>query len=578
MTSPFRFPPTVLAQHLAILGRTGSGKSYAAKGAVESLLADKRRVCIIDPTGIWYGLRSSADGKRAGFPVVVFGGPHADVAINELAGAALAKIIGGQNLPAIVDLSEMLIGQRHRFATDFAAALYTENRLPLHLVIDEADEFIPQNPLPETKRMLHHLDRIVRRGRVRGFRVMMITQRPAVLNKNVLTQSNALIAMRLTGPQDRLAMKAWIDGQGDPVTGKVVLDSLAQLKIGEGWMWAPELDMLQRVQFPPITTFDSGRTPDDDAPIAAPTKLAAVDISAITASFKAIEHEAATVKELQAELTKLRKQLAQSSVASAPPGVSEAEVRRRIDEAVAAVPKADPVVQQALTEALHTARASAQRIVEAVDAAQAHRASRETPFFKMAAARPAVIGVDIIVPKAATGPRPPAPAKAAPADGMTGPEQRIVDAIAWLEALGVPEPDHVPVAFLADYAPNGGSYNNARGRLNQRQLITYPWPGHVALTDAGRAVANAPGAAGSNEELQERVLAKLGGPEQRLLRPLIAAYPSSLSTQDLAAASGYTHGAGSFNNARGRLRSLGLIDYPQNGHVVALALLFPKGT
>lgn len=136
--SDFKFHPTVLAQHLAILGRTGSGKSYTAKGAVESLLTDKRRVCILDPTGIWYGLRSSADGKRAGFAVVVFGGPHADVPINEHSGAALAHIIATQNLPAIVDMSEMLIGQRHRFVTDFAEALYRENRTPLHLVIDEA--------------------------------------------------------------------------------------------------------------------------------------------------------------------------------------------------------------------------------------------------------------------------------------------------------------------------------------------------------------------------------------------------------------------------------------------------------
>lgn len=34
MTPQFIFPPTILSQHLAILGRTGSGKSYTAKGAV----------------------------------------------------------------------------------------------------------------------------------------------------------------------------------------------------------------------------------------------------------------------------------------------------------------------------------------------------------------------------------------------------------------------------------------------------------------------------------------------------------------------------------------------------------------
>jgi DNA helicase HerA-like ATPase len=192
------FPSEMLGQHLAIVGKAGSGKTYAAKGLVEGLLRDKRRVCILDPTGVWWGLRSSADGDAPGFPVAVFGGAHADVPIGEQSGAVLAGLLASQNLPAIVDLSEMLIGQRHRFVTDFAESLYRDNRTPLHLVIDEADEFCPQNPMPETKRMLHHVDRIVRRGRVRGFRVMLITQRPAVLHKNVLTQANTLIAMRLT--------------------------------------------------------------------------------------------------------------------------------------------------------------------------------------------------------------------------------------------------------------------------------------------------------------------------------------------------------------------------------------------
>jgi len=46
-------PEKALAHHLAIFGRTGSGKTYTAKGIVENLLDEKRRVCIIDPAGAW---------------------------------------------------------------------------------------------------------------------------------------------------------------------------------------------------------------------------------------------------------------------------------------------------------------------------------------------------------------------------------------------------------------------------------------------------------------------------------------------------------------------------------------------
>lgn len=86
-------PDAALAQHVAVVGKTGAGKSYAAKGIVERLLGLGRRVCVIDPTSAWWGLRSSADGARPGFPVAVFGGEHADVAIAPGSGAALAAIV-----------------------------------------------------------------------------------------------------------------------------------------------------------------------------------------------------------------------------------------------------------------------------------------------------------------------------------------------------------------------------------------------------------------------------------------------------------------------------------------------------
>lgn len=82
-------PEAALSQHIAILGKTGSGKTYAAKGVVERILSEGGRVCVIDPTGAWHGLRSSATSKTAGFPVVIFGGSHADLPLGGAHGDAL---------------------------------------------------------------------------------------------------------------------------------------------------------------------------------------------------------------------------------------------------------------------------------------------------------------------------------------------------------------------------------------------------------------------------------------------------------------------------------------------------------
>ena len=56
-------PQAALTEHIGIVGKTGSGKTFAAKGMVEALLAASKRVCVLDPTGVWWGLRANSDGN-----------------------------------------------------------------------------------------------------------------------------------------------------------------------------------------------------------------------------------------------------------------------------------------------------------------------------------------------------------------------------------------------------------------------------------------------------------------------------------------------------------------------------------
>ena len=161
-----------------------------------------------------------------------------------------------------------------------------------------------------------------------------------------------------------------------------------------------------------------------------------------------------------------------------------------------------------------------------------------------------------------------------PSGNMTGPEQRILDAIAWMEGIGVDEPNQVAVAFLAGYKYGAGGYNNPRGRLNKTGMVTYRPGNKIVLTEAGRAAANEPDAVLSTADLHDRVLARLPNPEQRLLRPLLNAYPDMIDNEELAKQAGYVPGTGGYNNPRGRLRGLGLVSYPESGYVVAEPLLF----
>ena len=68
-------PAGALDKHIAVLGKTGSGKSNLAKTIAEDLLARGARICVIDPTGTWWGLRLMADGAASsGHRIVIFGG------------------------------------------------------------------------------------------------------------------------------------------------------------------------------------------------------------------------------------------------------------------------------------------------------------------------------------------------------------------------------------------------------------------------------------------------------------------------------------------------------------------------
>jgi uncharacterized protein len=282
-------PDAALDADIAILGKKGRGKTFTAKGIVERLLQMQRRVLVLDPLSVWWGLKSGADGKSPGFPIPVFGGPQADIPLHDAAGSTIAELIVSTGISAVLDMGQMRKAEQARLVADLLDYLFTHNRDPLWLVLEEADAFAPQQPMGELTRVLGEVDRIARRGRNFGFRLISLTQRPAKLNKDVLTQLSTLIAMGVTSPQDRDAVKAWVDGNADRDQARKVYDSLAKLRVGEGWIWAPDHDLLDRVKFPPIHTLDTSKTPQaGDARITAPV-LASADLAKIAKQIQAIQ-------------------------------------------------------------------------------------------------------------------------------------------------------------------------------------------------------------------------------------------------------------------------------------------------
>ena len=563
------WPDNLENEHIAIIGRTGSGKTYAAKGLVERLLEKQRRVCIIDPTGAWWGLRSSESGDAPGYPIRIFGGDHADLPINKHAGTILAEVVATGNVPCVIDLSELLIGERHVFMEAFFTDLYRLNRGALYLIVDEADEFAPQKPLPETRRMLHHFDRIVRRGRIRGFRVSMLTQRPAVLHKDVLTQAATLVAMQLTAPQDRNAVMGWIKGQADEDSGKSLLDSLPRLSKGEGWIWAPLHDTLSRGVFPRIHTYDSSRSPDEEE-ITVPT-FAEVDLESISARFEEAEKHAKAndPKLLRKRIAELEKEVARAKNVS---GVDPKEVTQRVIQARS----------QGYEEAVQAFRSSVGSTIDHIHAAvtreynlwlSAILPNVEEEFADEVIPVPTIRTVSVKLNPTRT-PVEPLDKESGDAD-ITGPQQRILDALDWFEQAGNVQPSKVVVAYMAGYTAGTGTVNNLYGQLRTAGLVDYPSKKCVSLTPLGRrSVTPRSSVIATNEELHQHVYSRLSAPLETILRIVIGRYPDSINKRELAVLSGYTPGTGTFSNYIGKLRSMKLVEYPQPKVVCASEELF----
>lgn len=550
MTKPI-IPPAALNQHIAILGKTGSGKSYAAKGIVEQLLQEQRQVCVVDPTAAWWGLRLAADGKSRGFDVVLLGGQHADIPLAERSGSAVARLVTEQGANVVLDTSGFTVGEYTRWFIDFAGTLFTTIRNPLHLVIDEAHHFMPQGKSPDVDagKMLHAGNRLMSGGRSKGVRGMLITQRPAKLHKDSLSCADTLIAMRVMAPQDRDAIKDWIDGAGDPTQGKAVLSSLAQLQRGEGWVWYPEGGHLEREKFPKIKTYDSSATPAHGAK--AGPKVAEIDLGEVQKAM------AEAVKEAEANDPKLlRQRIAElEREAKAKPGPATVVDQAAIDRACAA---RDRKWQKVLKERETIIGQLKGRMTKAADLLHVNgEAVAASPAPEIKSASDSIPSPILHTAKTglsvAVKPRRSPSVGSQPVGDLGKAERAVLAALYWVRDEAITPSK---VAFYAGYSVTSSSFGNALSGLRSRGLLA-GWK----VTDEGESlVAAVAGEKPSGADLRQMLRSKLGKAENTLLDALIEAYPDRLDYTGLSEASGYSETSSSFGNALSTLRTIEAVE------------------
>ena len=252
------------AAHWLVVGTTGSGKTYLARGLFEQLRRADRRVGAIDKMGKLWGLTLAADGKSPGLNFVIFGGKRAQIPMTPDQGATIGRLFVERNIPAIFDLSQWKAPDRERWVADFATEVFETNETALHLLLDEAQSWAPQGgggPAYEAVRLL------AEQGRGNGINLVLTAPRLSGLDANVRGAIAAMVAMRQTSDVDSKRTAELVSGHL-AIDTKAFRTQLPTLPTGTGFVWSPTDTGLERVAFPANATFDSSRTPlhGDTAP------------------------------------------------------------------------------------------------------------------------------------------------------------------------------------------------------------------------------------------------------------------------------------------------------------------------
>lgn len=255
-----QIPINAATKTFAILAKRGAGKTYTGAVMAEEFFKNNIPFVVFDPIDVWWGLRLSKDGKSKGLPVVVFGVEHADIKLDREMGRRIAKAIINKNVSCVISTFGLpKVAQRHLIA-EFADEILNINNTPRHIFIEEAHEFVPQRVFGGLGKTFNAVSNLVVMGRNRGLGVTLINQRAATINKDVLTQLDTLLAFQNVSPQDRKALKDWVEFHAAEGDFEKFMGSLPSLPKGEGWIWSPEfLGIFKRIKIRHRDTFHPDR-------------------------------------------------------------------------------------------------------------------------------------------------------------------------------------------------------------------------------------------------------------------------------------------------------------------------------
>jgi DNA helicase HerA-like ATPase len=99
-----------------------------------------------------------------------------------------------------------------RMTFDFA--LWSEGKVPVTLVCEEAHRYVPANPTMGFEPCKRAIAKIAKEGRKYGASLCIVTQRPAEIDPTILSQCNTVFALRMSNDRDQAIVQSSISDTG----------------------------------------------------------------------------------------------------------------------------------------------------------------------------------------------------------------------------------------------------------------------------------------------------------------------------------------------------------------------------
>ena len=235
-----------------VTGKSGSGKSNSASVIAEKILDRGYSLLAVDIDGEYYGLKEEYEILHVGAD------EECDLRVGVQHAEKIAELALGQNVPIILDISSFLDESDAReLLTEVTKQLFVKGKKmkqPFLMLVEEVHEYIPEGGgIDECGRMLI---KISKRGRKHGLGIVGISQRPADVKKDFITQCDWLVWHRLTWNNDTKVVSRILGGE--------YADEIEDMDDGESFLMTDWSESIRRVQFERKRTFDAGATPGLD--------------------------------------------------------------------------------------------------------------------------------------------------------------------------------------------------------------------------------------------------------------------------------------------------------------------------